>query len=143
MGKKYKVYELGLQAGKNVAKVIDEFIQSNAKYYSAVKRKDLSDGTVLYRWVKNWSPRMYAADAELLRLLRTFDNECDIVDDAWKLVGAGSSGGLVLEGNEEGFNQFVSLHYDPCLVFPEGFFEDKARVAEEDAVQEVERKMRD
>ena len=72
MGQKYKVYVFGLQTGKNVAKVIDEFVQSNANYYSDVQRKDLPDGTVLYRWVKSWNPRMYAADAELLRILRTF-----------------------------------------------------------------------
>jgi hypothetical protein len=126
-------YEIGLQAGKDVAKEIDAFIVQEHKSdkagenFDPEKRYTLDDGTSVYFWYQKWMPDLYSQQDRLLKTLNKFDNESmdkeislghSIESKAWKLVAVGDEGGFDEYGNLEGFEEFDGLYQSTRLVLP-------------------------
>lgn len=136
-------YEVGLQAGREVAKNVDAFIKAEHKSERAGEnfdpkaRKEFSDGSVTYAWYMKWQPEWFSDEKRFLAVLNKFSDESvdeivngdDFIDDeevfAWKLVAVGDEGGHDERGNTLGFNIFDGLYSTNAVIFPESFDESE------------------
>lgn len=119
--------EIGLQAGKNVAEKVDEFIRSehrddNLDNFDPNNRKELADGTVIYTWYMKWYPDWYKDQKRFRDLLLTFDDVQAYEDNAWKLV---------VVGDEGGYDSFDGLYLDRSITFPEPWKENEDQKSSE------------
>ena len=101
-------FTIGLQTGKNVSKKVNEFIESKdaKENFKIDSKKELRDGTTIYRWYAVWAPWNYKVEKTLIDLLTTFkgsDNE----DDAFKLIAVGDDGGHDSMCNDLGIDSYV------------------------------------
>ena len=115
-------FTIGLQTGKNVSKKVNEFIESKdaKENFKIDSKKELRDGTTIYRWYAVWAPWNYKVEKTLIDLLTTFkysDNE----DDAFKLIAVGDDGGHDSMSNDLGFDLFEDLGETSGVMFPESF----------------------
>ena len=76
------MYEIGLQAGKEVAARVDALIASlhhtdkRGENFDPIKRMVLSDGSTVYRWYQKWNPYLYSDQKSLVDTVKQFgDNE--------------------------------------------------------------------
>lgn len=134
-------YNIGLQAGREVAKDVDAFIKAEHKSdklgdnFDPSARKELKDGSVIYSWYMKWDPSWYQDEKRFMAVLDKFSdeaveevvNEEDFIDDAdvfaWKLVAVGDEGGQDERGNWLGFDTFDGLYNAAAVTFPESFDE--------------------
>ncbi len=136
-----EMYTIGLQAGKNVAEIIDMFIKTENKNqfnnFNPEKQKTLRNGTTVYKWYMKWNPMKFDDEQRFMEILRSFPNDSNIdledipeeeysdyVKDAWKLVLLSDNGNEDMDGNHVGLNAFRGLHRTQNVSFPLGW-EDK------------------
>lgn len=136
-------YDVGLQAGKIVANAIDAFIASEHKgdnpgeNFDPCTRKEISDGSIVYRWQMKWDPYWFEDEGRFVEVLDKFsdanlpdEDEIEALgleydDYAYKLVAVGDEGGQDELCNEIGADIFDGL-YNACEVtFPDEFCEPK------------------
>ena len=118
-------YEIGVQAGKRVAKDIDKFIADMHKgdaageNYDPNARKELKDGSVMYLWYMKWDPYWYKDEKAFMEVLKKYEDESEDDELAYKLVASGDEGGCYEDGNEIGYDIFDGLYRSSGVAFPE------------------------
>lgn len=110
-----EIYDIGLQAGSEIAKEIDGFIKSEYKNefenFDPYKVRAMPDGSKLYRWSRKWDPYRYSDEKRLIAILRQFDHtdngesrrDEEEIDLAYKLAAMGDGGGFDERGNGYGY----------------------------------------
>ena len=106
-------YTIGLQAGKNVAKKVDECD------FTPDRRKVLAD-SVIYEWNLKWNPYLYKNEKEFIDILKSFDASSDAAD-AYKLVCVGDEGSEDFYANNIGYSIFEDIYQVHEIVYPESF----------------------
>ena len=96
-----QMYNIGLQAGKEVAKAVDSFIEAENKgelnNFNPINRKVLSDESVIFHWCMKWKPSWYEDEKRFVAVLDQFENDKlkknqdddYYYDRAYKLVAVG------------------------------------------------------
>ena len=111
-------YDIGLQAGKKVAKKVDAFIKSLHKNdddnFDPVKKKVSPDGDAVYHWCEPWGINCL----KLTALLEKYD-DADEDDCAYKMVVYSDDAAPDLYCNRPGFDCFDELRAG--LMFPDFF----------------------
>lgn len=122
-----ELYTIGLQAGKNVVKAVEDFIElqycDESRNFNPKKRKDLEDGTSIYEWYMKWAPSWFREQGEFISLLKRFNGSSD-EDDAYKLVCVGNEGGHDEFCNDIGYD-ILDLYYNLEIAYPEDWEEDE------------------
>lgn len=125
-----EIYDIGLQAGSEIAKEIDGFIKSEYKNefenFDPYKVRTMPDGSKLYRWSRKWNPYRYSDEKRLIAILRQFDHtdngesrsDEEEIDLAYKLVAMGDGGGFDERGNGYGYKYFEELRLPTSVDCP-------------------------
>ncbi len=115
-------YTVGLQAGKNVTKKVNEYITSCHKddwqNFDPDEVKTMEDGSTIYSWYTKWHPIGNETHIDLIKTLNSFLNSKN-KDDAYKLICVGEDGGNDLYGNEIGYEIFLDLYEERTIVYPD------------------------
>lgn len=135
-----QMYEIGLQAGKEVAAKVDALIASLhhgdacGENFDPIKKKVLSDGSTVYKWYQKWNPCLYKDQQSLVDTVRKFNNDnvkeiinnlCDILnvedydlDDDLEEKYADYAYKLICVGDEGGSDEYANEYgadYFDCL----------------------------
>ena len=115
-------FQIGLQAGKKAAEKVD--VYNKDMMCTLEGRKELKNGSVIYKWCMKWNPGLYKEEEGLIELLKGMDENDE--DYAYKMVCVGEEGSQDFYSNELGSDIFDELYEDHTVVFPEPF-EDKPK----------------
>lgn len=121
-------FNIGLQAGKNVTKAVDKYIEENKEEeYDFIpdKKKLLDNGSTIYEWVTKWTLLLEG----LIKELKTF-NDKEGEENAYRMVCAGDEGSENEYGNSAGYFEYMDLYIEHKVVFPENF-EEKIEINRE------------
>lgn len=115
-------YEIGIMANKNVAKALDEFFGSAAakRNWSEYEKKQLSDGSTMYRTWCNNHPSWYEIGKQFLATLHEFS--CSIIeDDAYRCIMISDEGYKDEYSNDIGQVIFEDFNASNDINYPESF----------------------
>ena len=123
------IYEIALRAGSDVAKAVDDFVESvkkdsgGSEDYDPVRQKLMSDGSTVYVWAGKWNPYKYDVDRRFMKTLADFD-EYDGDEQAYRLVAVADESAPDIFYNEAGMECFPDLR--PGICYPDEWQEDEA-----------------
>lgn len=124
-----EMYDIGLQVGLKLAEEIDKFLAEHEEFFKyGARQKTLSDSKV-YSWNMKWCPWQFEREAELVNILRKYQNweptDNDDISYAYKLVAQGEEGGYDYESNYIGDDAFDELGAVTKISFPCSFDEEE------------------
>lgn len=133
-------YEIGIMAGKNAAKKIDAFFESEdaKKNWSKYERKELSDGSTMYRTWCNNHPSFYSIGKEFIKVLKNLQ-ESKYGPDAFKCIMVPEEGNRDEYSNIPGRLFFENFDFTNEINYPESFEDntDYDSAAVNDEIQNI------
>lgn len=133
-------YEIGIMAGKNAAEKIDAFFNSEdvKENWSEVERKDLSDGSTMYRTWNNNHPSFYPVGKQFLEVIRNLA-DTDDEDDAYRVLMVSEEGYSEELSNTAGAKIFEEFCSSRKIEYPESFEDntDYDLIAVDDEIQNI------
>lgn len=133
-------YEIGIMAGKNAAKKIDAFFESEdaKKNWSEYERKELSDGSTMYRTWCNNHPSFYSIGKKFLEVIKSFEKS-KYEPDALKCIMVSEEGNKDEYSNTPGQLFFEDFDSTNEINYPVSFEDntDYDSVAVNDEIQNI------
>ena len=114
-------YEIGIMANKNVARALDDFIESEKEDWSYWERKKLSDGSTMYKTEIRNHPTWFTAGKKFLARLNAFSYSKNKNDAFRCIIVNEESGSKEEHSNIPGQEYFADFGTLKEINYPESF----------------------